>query len=710
MEGSNMQAGSCKGARPSVFGAVLNSDIRLAFLVFALALLIRALNYDLLSGDFFLKYPAQAALYLMGKAEATRPFTASPLYLFYWIGVAKLLGGSVAAGRVLQILIGSANCALIAVLGKRLFTPATGLLAGLGAAFYLPFIVHDGSFVSASVVVFLNLCAMVLLERARWGSKVGLVAGSVALGLSATARLNVLIWAPFLGLWALWPRRDARPGSRSASWAWGGVFGLLVLMPPTLVTARNYWVGRDFVPVMSDGGIVFYLGNNEMDIGPMYFWPRYEDLFAILPGEVDPTHRIAQGIAERELGRPLKVSEASAFWMEQGLQFIRERPLQWAWLAVRKAAYTWTGYEAHDVPASFDKEEAIRARFPLPGFAVVGSLGLVGAFWFRRRFLDLLPLYGLLVTYTLTGVLFTVVCRYRIPMAPALLWFGAGFLASLPGTVRERGFRAVALPLVCAACLYGAMSYRSYPLRALTAQYRVENEHLKPAEGAMRSLRLDEAEAHLLATIEAGATYMTTCRAYGLLSRIYDLRGDHERADRYEAIGRGYRIDERWDGLLWPPRELAGDPVFEQWEVGARYFRDGQMAKAARAFAKLCNMVPNLASAQHCYGLALVRAGKTEAGLRRLRLARMKDPSNPATHWALIEFDPRPDTELLTEYRRLGRVHLERPGFRYGLALALRAAGQQAEGERELEHSCSAMPLDVGIAARAFARQIAEPS
>ncbi len=612
------------------------SAARLAWAVFAGALLVRLACYHAFAGDFFLKYPALAALYLSGQGEATRPFTASPLYLFYWIAVGKLLGGSIIGGRLLQLVVGAANCALIAVLGRRLFDTRAGLLAGIAAALYLPFIVHDGTFVSATLVTFANLSALWLLARYRQGQRIGLAAGGLLLGLSACARPNALLLAPFFGLWAL---RRPRTGSLADTESETGrrrpwpaiIFTLTVLVPPALVTARNYRVAHDFVPVMSDGGIVFYLGNNEMDTGFMYCWPRYEDLFRTLPGEVDPTHRVAHEIAERETGRSLRPSQSSAFWMAQGLRFMREQPRQYLWLVARKLAYTWTGYEAHDVASAFDSQDALARRPWFLRFAPVGALGLTGAFWFRRRLWELLPLYGILLAYTLTGAWFTVVARYRIPMIPALLWFGAGLVAVLLEAIRKREFRRLIAPLAGAACLFAAMSYRNYPMQALDAQYRIEREHLAPAEGALRAGRFKRAELHLRQTIAARATFMTVCRAYGLLAVVYEGLGNEPRAQEYRAIGRARAVSRGHTDLLLPPPQLAGDPVFEQWQEGVAHYRAGHPAQARRAFTRLCHMVPNLAPAHHCLGVALIAEGRTQ-------------------------------------------INPQQPGFQHGLSLALEAA------------------------------------
>jgi hypothetical protein len=662
-----------EGESASVGGRVLaplaQSNARLALAVGVVALVVRLACYNELSASTFVKYPFHAAFFLRGEGEASRAFTCSPLYLYYWVGVAKLLGGSLAVGRVVQLSAGALNCALIALIGKALFDWRAGLLSGLAGALYLPFVVHDGTFVSATWVVLLNLLSIggLLWHRRRPGA--GLPLGGLALGLSACARPNALLLAPFFGYWALSPWR--RSGARlRVSIVGGVVFGATVLAPPALVTARNYWVARDFVPVMSDGGIVFYLGNNEMDNGFMYTWPRYEDLFFVRPGEVDPTHRVAHEIAERETGRHLKPSESSAWWTAQAVRFVRERPLQWMWLAARKVAYTWTGFEAHDVAAAFDAQDALLRRHCFLHFASVGALGLIGAVWFRRRVRELLPLYGLLVTYTLTGALFTVVARYRIPMVPALLWFGAGLVVALAEAARGRAWGTVGPVLAAAVCLSGVMSYRNYPMRALDAQYRVERDHLGPAEGALRKGRFDEAQVQLEAAIAARATFVTVCRAHGLLAVTYEALGDETSAEKHRAAGRGYVRDPSGGELLLPPPELAGDPVYGLWMSAADELRGGQSARGAHDFRRLCTWVPNLGPAHHCLGLALIEAGRRREGLRELRLARMRDPSCEATHEALVREADGPPEALVAEYRDLVRANPGQSGFEYGLSLA----------------------------------------
>ncbi|MDI9585255.1 MAG: glycosyltransferase family 39 protein [Acidobacteriota bacterium] len=664
--------------------AIMGSDSGLALFIFMLALVIRLAHYDQLVQADFLKYPTHAAHFMSGEGEATRPFTCSPLYLYFWVGVGKVLGGSLEAGRWVQIIIGCGSCALIALLGRGLFSPAAGVVAGVASALYLPFMAHDASFVSEPLVMFLNLLSIWSFHRARLGARLGLPAGAVALGLSAAARPNGLLLLPFFVAWGLGfgDREAATQHRRIPLFA---LLCLLALLPPGLVTVRNSRMAGDFVPVMSDGGIVAYIGNNGMNSGFMYAWPRYEDLYLTKPGEVDPTHRIAHEIAEKELGRRLSVTEASAFWTRQATRFVREHPARFVCLLVRKIGYNWTGYEAHDVASCFDREDALRGRPYLLRFTLVGAVGLVGAGWFIRRFATLLPLYALIGAYTLTAALFTVVARYRIPMIPALILLGAGFAVDAWQLVRSGETRRLRFSLLCLLALLLAMGYRNYPMRALDAQYRVERESLSPAEGALKAGKLDKARGLLEQTIAANSTFMTTCRAHGLLAVLEKVLGEDEESRIHALVGRGWAFGQQDPEILVPPPQLSDDPLAEMWLRACQELEAGNASHACREFLDLTRMVHNLVPLRYNLGLSLIRSGDIGAGLYELRLARMKDPSCLPVHRLIVESCPRAQRDhLVSEYAELAEKHTTQLGFRYGYALALDAAGQSVEAAKQM--------------------------
>ena len=125
---------------------------------------------------------------------------ASPLYPLF-------LRGLVAAGlapRYVQVLLGAVSCALVALIGRALWGPSTGLVAALCAALYGPAIYFTGSLLPPILAVFLVLSLLAALlwadqqsnERAFLG--VGLL-----LALCLLAAPQVALFAPAV-LWWLW--------------------------------------------------------------------------------------------------------------------------------------------------------------------------------------------------------------------------------------------------------------------------------------------------------------------------------------------------------------------------------------------------------------------------------------------------------------------------------------------------------------------------
>ena len=92
----------------------------------------------------------------------------------------------------------------------------------------------------------------------------------MALGLSAIARPNVLLFGPAIVVWlAIVHRREALRALIYVACVTTGC--LLVILP---ITIRNYVVGKDVALIATQGGVNFYIGNN----------PQADGRTAIVPG------------------------------------------------------------------------------------------------------------------------------------------------------------------------------------------------------------------------------------------------------------------------------------------------------------------------------------------------------------------------------------------------------------------------------------------
>lgn len=362
-----------------------------------------------------------------GDGMGNRPYFRAPLYYYLLAILYKTVGPEPMAGRIAGCLAGAFTCYLIGRLGALLAGFGPGLLAGLIAAFYWPFIYFDTELLTVGLEVLLDVGFLYLLLRAAQQDSPPLfLFGGVVWGLSAITRPNVLAFAPGVFVW-LWIalRSDGRPPRRLRAVALVLV-GLAIPILP--VTVRNHLVGGEPVLIASNGGVNFYIGNN----------PKSDGTSAIVPGTrvtwqggyID-THRIPR----EELGRDLTEGEVSDYWYAKAFEWIRADPRAWLGLSLHKLRVFLSPVEMpNDQPIwFFARMSEVSALFWI-GFPVVACLGIAGMTLLLPRWRTWSLLLAFLVIYTASVVAFFVCGRYRLPVVPVLI------LAAAAGA-----FRAVEL-------------------------------------------------------------------------------------------------------------------------------------------------------------------------------------------------------------------------------------------------------------------------
>ena len=74
--------------------------------------------------------------------------------------------------RLIQFLLGAASCALVFGIGRQVFGPRVGFLAGAMACLYGPSIYFAGELLPTALAVFLNLLLLfILLQPGRDGDR-----------------------------------------------------------------------------------------------------------------------------------------------------------------------------------------------------------------------------------------------------------------------------------------------------------------------------------------------------------------------------------------------------------------------------------------------------------------------------------------------------------------------------------------------------------
>jgi tetratricopeptide (TPR) repeat protein len=156
---------------------------------------------------------------------------------------------------------------------------------------------------------------------------------------------------------------------------------------------------------------------------------------------------------ERTLGRDVSPSEFSDYWFSEAFSFIKNNPRAAFALFLRKTALYFNGYE---VP-HMESYDLARARYGTLRLLFVSmwmllSLGFFGMLYGLRQWRKHFLLYGYVLAFSFSIILFFVTSRYRIQIAPALALFAAyAVLVTLPTALMN--LRRQLLPVVALAAI-----------------------------------------------------------------------------------------------------------------------------------------------------------------------------------------------------------------------------------------------------------------
>ena len=389
----------------------------------------------------------------------------APLYPYFLALLAFITGESIFWSKLLQLLLCGGTAFFVVKLGEHLFGMTAGVVAGLMYALYGTLLYYEAMFLIPVVFLFFTVWGMYRLVAYRESRRAGtwLLTGAV-FGLASISRPNILLVIPVLLLWLYLTdtqkerlvRRLVKPAMLVA--------GMLVIILP--VTARNVAVTGDFTLISSQGGVNFYLGNNEVANGLTMRMSEVGLTESLSWRQFQPaTHAAAQ----REAGRDLTEGEASSFWTAKAVDWISNNPGDFIALTWRKFVYLLSGFENSDNSDIYYEREKSSLyslllwdkglAFP---FGVLLPLTLLGIYLRRGEWRRLLPLYLFILGYIPTIILFLVTARHRLPLVPFLMVVAAGGLVKLADLVSRKRWATIgvaAVILVASALVFNRTYY-----------------------------------------------------------------------------------------------------------------------------------------------------------------------------------------------------------------------------------------------------------
>ncbi len=656
-----------------------------AGVIFAVAWVLRFVYVLHLRGSPLAGFPILDELYHVEWARAlaagdwlgSTVFFRAPLYPYLLGLVFSVLGESLQAARLVQATCTALTPVAVYFLGRRMFGEREALLGAAVAALYPLFLYFSNELLIVSLVVLLDVLLMSALLRAdespgrgRW-----FAAGAV-MGISGIARPSVLVFLPALFCWMWWRARSTSgeagaPVELPAAFKAGAarfavvVLGVAAVILP--VTLRNYAVERDFVPIASQGGINFFIGNNSASDGAS----------AVLPvlGE-SWENEDAVRIAESQLGRDLKPSEVSGFWYGRGREFLLGNPGAAARLYVRKFVLFWDSYELANNKDIyfFGRMSPVFRWLRWLNFGIMAPLAVLGMFFTARRNKAATLAMLFVLSYTAGVLLFFVNARFRLPLVPFLLLFASAAVLRLCGLAARGRVKELAVALLALAGIGLFVNHDFYDThvgdraqthmtlgRASAAQGMYENavrEYRRAIEispgyaKAYNSMglaleelgRSDEALSAYLSSAEKDSSLASVRNNIGsfLLGRgeVAEAKAWFEEAialDQYtEQAHMNLSLVLAQEGDLERAEyhlkcAVMADPRFtEAWDALGRVFEEtGRLPEAAGAYARAVEIDPTYAQARHDLGVILAMAGRYEEALRELEEARRLSPNDP---------------------------------------------------------------------------------
>jgi 4-amino-4-deoxy-L-arabinose transferase-like glycosyltransferase len=533
----------------------------------------------------------------------TEVYFRAPLYpyllsAFFWI-----FGKSSSTFLIIhavQMVIGAVNCVLLYWLSARIYGLRVGVIAGLIAALCWIFIYFEGEFLFPVLLIFLLLTAFSFLTSAVESRRISrFFAAGLFFGLFSITRPNILAFIPFLLLWIhLLDRRD---GLRSQSWKGAATVVAAIVLCVAPVTFRNYLVSGDLVLISSQGGLNFYMGNN----------PSSDGARAFIPGEFigaswESGYREPIEIAEREAGRALTPSEASRFWANKGLAFLRDHPGKAFQLYIRKLRLLLNGSEIpNNRNIHFFAEYSGFLNLPFfIGFWVLAPIGIAGILFTRRdRWWWLLV--GFMVVYLGSFVPFFITSRYRTTAIPFLVIMASVFLVGIYEALRGRDWKRLLRRGGVALVIAGLLHFNDVEFPGGRVD-RPSPSHYVLARAFFEKGEFERAAPHLEMSARLGDPLGSG--SLKLLGYIYLEEGDPIRGLDYfeQAISRDPSLlREVGAYLIEKKRLMLLEKLLQQREpeevnllrrLADEFVKRGEYARAERYYLKVLEHQPENAA------------------------------------------------------------------------------------------------------------------
>ena len=365
---------------------------------------------------------------------------------------------------------------------------------------------------------------------------------------------------------------------------------------------RNYRVGHDFVPISSNAGYNFYIGNN----------PEYDYTVGLRPGF--PSIKL--------ITQPIRIgiksaSTRSQYFFSKSLLFIWNEPLSYLKLLCKKTLLFLNGNEIsrNRDTYSFRRFSAILSlllwkkivAFPFGLLCPLSLMGIVVSFKERKKFS---LLYLLSSAHFIGTVMFFICSSYRIPLTPILIIFASYFIYIVYRKLLGKKYKNLFFYLLILLLLTTICNYK---VGTMNSEDFVDS-YCELASRLIKKRQMEEAIKYLKRALTLDPNWSEAHTNLGLIysrkGRLDEAISEYKKAltikpNLVEAninLGNAYGSKNMFDEAISEYKKaLAINPRYAKvhYNLGNAYRKKRRIDDAISEYEKALAINPNLAGAHN---------------------------------------------------------------------------------------------------------------
>jgi tetratricopeptide (TPR) repeat protein len=615
----------------------------------------------------------------------------APLYPYFLALAYWMSGTSNFVVMFLQVIMTALSCLLLFLIGKRYFGVSAGLVGALVYGFYFPSLYFSTEMEIPAIAIFLTLLSFYLLTAERRG--LASIVCPTVFGLSLLALPSNLLLLPLYLVVPWRKQKTARQGIKRAL-----LFAAVVLATILPCTLRNLIAGKHLTLISANGGINFYIGNNE----------RYDQTVYLQPGYA----------FEAFYDEPRRIAGASSFadrdryWYRKAFDFIGAHPAQEALLVLKKLALYLADYEIYrNTDTYYAKANSIYRHIPFVPASLILASGLCGLVLAIRDKKGM-TLAAFCALQALPCLIFFVTDRYRLPSMTIWAVFSGFFVTSLASMIRDRAWSRGGGAVAVATCIVIASNLNLFVVRnpeyrphlnlgficesqtkydlalkeygtaldlvtkARPRDIQIESELLTRLGNVQMSL--SNLEAARESFQQALAVNPNSVPAYSYLGTLYHKQGQSERA--VELFNRAIEID-RFD-------------VVSIYNLGLVYLANQQIDQALARFHRVIELAPEHSGAHNSLAYLHGMQGRRDLAEDEAKKAIYFNPKEASARYNLasIYLDSGRVEEARAQYRAITEASPRESSNAYNQLGVMSA--QQNDLRQALEYWQKALEVD----------------